>query len=359
MSVTHVNRLQPSVSRITDAAERDFYWQAMLRMWNLPKHIEHFPGPNPMSVDTADFERIRKDDFLVALKSDGVRHLLLLMCKPRTHDPIALMIDRTKTMYEVEIWANEDFYYHGALYDGELVWEDDKLTYIVFDVVHTKGTDCIKLPYRERMTIVHNTILCVGDTHTDASIETMLLDESKFLARNNPLDLLIKPKTYVHKANLKELWEERESCSHRNDGVIFTQNSAPIGTGTCASILKWKPSHSIDVQVRHCDGSWRVFANKNNSDELEEVTDALGEYRFELQESKLLDALASKECCIVECVVRVFDAEKRIELFAERERTDKIAPNTLKTIEATIRNDIENISPEDMIRLVEGHDVMI
>lgn len=355
MSITHVKRLQPSASLVTDRSERDHYWQCMLRFWGLPKHFDHFPGPNPMSVDSADFERIRKDDFLVALKSDGVRHLLLLTCKPRTHDPIALMIDRTNAMYEVEIWANEDFYYNGALYDGELVWENDKLTYIVFDVVFTKGTSCVKLPYRDRMTIVHNTILCVGDTHTDDSIETMLHEENKFLARNNPLDLLIKPKTYVHKANLKRLWADRETSSHRNDGVIFTQNSASVGTGTSASILKWKPSHSIDVRVEEHDGTWRVLANQNNSNELVDISGSFGEFRVDMKPSKLLDAIASERCCIVECVLRVHEAEKRVELIAERERTDKVAPNTLKTIEATIRNDIENISPEDMIRLVEGY----
>ena len=244
-------------------------------------------------------------------------------------------------------------YYHGALYDGELVWEDDKLTYIVFDVVHTKGTDCIKLPYRERMTIVHNTILCVGDTHTDASIETMLLDESKFCARNNPLDLLIKPKTYVHKANLKELWEERDSCSHRNDGVIFTQNSAPIGTHLREYL-------EVEAVAQHRRAGAPLVGAGASSRTRTTATSRGSDRCVRRVPLRAAEQIAR---CLPQGVLHrgvrrpSLRRGKRIELFAERERTDKIAPNTLKTM-SHHRNDIENISPEDDPPR-RGHDVLI
>ena len=352
--VTQVKRLSPSKSEITDEYERSHYWTIMLRFWKLPSHILHFPGANPMSIEESDFSRLETDDFLAALKTDGVRHLLLMTTKPNSLDPIAIMIDRAKKMYEVEIWANEDFFCSGSLYDGELVWEKDSLVYIVFDVILAKGVSCSRLSYRERMSILHNTILCTGDIHTDDSIEAMIHEENKFLARNNDNGLRIIPKKIVPKASLRSLWEERAQCGHRNDGIIFTLNSAPVETGTSSSILKWKPSHSIDVRVETADDgmTWKIYGNMNHSGEVSDLSERMGDMTPRLSQTKLLDAIRSRQPCIIECLISLKDDE--IHLIPERERTDKTSPNTVNTIEATIRNARENISSDDLIKLVKS-----
>lgn len=353
--VTHVKRLSPSRSEIVDEYERLHYWSIMLRFWKLPGHIMHFAGANPMSIEQHDFARLKSDDFLAALKTDGVRHLLLMTTKPNSLDPIAIMIDRAKNMFEIEIWANEDFFCSGSLYDGELVWEQECLVYIVFDVILAKGVCCSQLSYRERITILHNTILCTGDMHTDDSIEAMINEESKFLARNNDSGLRITPKKIVPKASLRSLWEERGQCGHRNDGIIFTLNSAPVETGTSASILKWKPSHSIDIRVETRDDglNWKMYANMNHSGELCDITESIGADKPVLIRTKLLEAIRARQPCIIECLIALKEDEV-IHLIPERERTDKTSPNTINTIEATIRNARENISSADLIRLVQS-----
>lgn len=352
--VAHVKRLAPSNSQIIDDYEQKHYWSVLIRYWKLPAHISHFPGANPMSIEQTDFSRLETDDFLAALKTDGVRHLLLMTTKPNSLDPIAIMIDRAKKMFEIEIWANEDFFFNGSLYDGELVWESDSLVYIVFDVILAKGVSCSRLSYRERMQILHNTILCAGDMHSDDSIEQMIHEESKFLARNNDENLRIIPKKCVPKASLRSLWEERGSCGHRNDGIIFTLNSAPVETGTSSSILKWKPSHSIDVRVETFDKgtSWRIYGNMNNSGELADISDMIGDFVPTLEKTKLLDAISMRQPCIIECLLHIEGSN--LTLTPERERTDKISPNTINTIEATIRNAVENISSDDLITLVHS-----
>lgn len=326
----------------------------MRSFWRLPAHIQHFPAANPMSIEEKDFARLAADDFLAALKTDGVRFLLLLTCKPNSTDPIAIMIDRKKAMYEVEVWANEDFFFRGSLYDGELVWEKDNLAYVVFDVILTKGVSCTRLSYRERMHIVHNTILCVSNSHSDAGIEQMIAEESKFLARNNDNNLRFVPKKCVPKSSLRALWEQRNTAYHRNDGIIFTCNLSPVETGTSSSILKWKPCHSIDVHIAYDEKTkdWTILANDNNSGNLVCLRKHLAGREVILRKSKLLEAIGLRQPCIMECIV-VVESEATIELIAERERTDKCAPNTTSTIDATIRNAIENISSEDLFRLVQ------
>ena len=350
--VMQVQRLYPSNSIIMDQFEKDYFWAVRLKYWKLPSHIQHFPGANPMSIETSDFGRLQTDDFLAALKTDGVRHLLLMTTKPNSNDPIAIMVDRAKKMYEIEIWGNEDFFEFGSLYDGELVWEKDTLVFIVFDVIMAKGVACGHLSYRERMQILHNTILCVSESHSDDSIENMISEECKFLARNNNHNLYVTPKKCVPKAALRKLWSDRNTSNHRNDGVIFTLNSAPVETGTSASILKWKPSHSIDVKFELIDNEWKVFTNMNNSNGLVSLDEACDGLTLNVSPSKLLEAVRIRQHCIIECVIDV--EGENLMLVPERERTDKIAPNTAKTVQATIRNARENIKCEDLIEIVNS-----
>lgn len=350
--ISHVERLAPSASEIQDETEHKYYWACMLQMWRLPTHISHFPGANPMSIEKSDFTRLSEDDYLVALKTDGVRHLLMLTTKPNSAEPIAIMIDRTKRMYEIEIWANEDFFENGSLYDGELVWEQNVLVYIVFDVMHTKGVRCTHLSYRERIQILHNTILCVSEHHDEDSLEQMISEECKFLARNNSRDLRIMPKTCVSKAEVAKLWGEIELSRHRNDGLIFTLNAAAVDTGTSSSILKWKPKHSIDVSFELIDNDWNMSANMNNSGDTVPLSSACGDLSVHLAESKLLDAIRMRQPCVVECVLEI-EGDQLI-LIPERERTDKNAANTVKTIEATIRNVRENLCIADLVKLVQS-----
>lgn len=355
--VTQLKALCPSMSPIHEEFEQQYFWNTMLQYWRLPQHIKHFPGANPMSIEQSDFERLKNDDFLAALKTDGVRYILLLTCKPNSSDPIAIMIDRAKNMYEIEIWANEDFFTHGTLMDGELVWENDMLVYITFDVMLAKGVQCSHLSYRERLQILHNTILCVSSSHSDESIESMISEESKLLARNNEYNLSVIPKKCVPKAQLKTLWEERTGCCHRNDGIIFTLNNSGVETGTSPSVLKWKPAHSIDIYLdRHADDSWKILCNTNTSNELIDISSSVSDLQVQLVENKLIETIEQRFPCIVECVITVRDGTTLV-LVPERERSDKVAPNSLKTIIATIRNELENISSADLIDLIGAFDV--
>lgn len=347
--VTSVLKLQPSTTLIEDEDERSFYWNTLLKYWKLPPSFRHFPGPNPVSMEHTDFKKLQSDDYLVALKTDGVRYLLMLTTKPNSTEPISLMIDRVQNMYEIEIWANEEFFFNGCLLDGELVWNSSQtLQYVVFDVVLLKGVDCIPRNYRERLEIISGHILCMDDAIDDDAVEQIVSEEDKFCARNNAYNLQILPKVCVPKSCIHELWSNNKTkSSHRNDGIIFTLNSAPIHTGTSEYIYKWKPSHSIDLKCFFCNGKWSFFGNSNDSDEEIDVTQAMGTFKTSIDlKSKLLAMLERKSTCVVECVVQV--NEECVILLPERERSDKKTANTMRTILATIRNAKENIQIDEL-----------
>lgn len=354
--VTPVLKLQPSNTTIQDMDEKKYYWSVLLQYYKLPKSFSHFPGPNPVSLERKNFDSLKSDDFLAALKTDGVRYLLMLTTKPNSTEPISLMIDRVNNMYEVEIWANEEFFFNGCLLDGELVWNtNNDLQFIVFDVILLKGTNCINKTFRERLDIISNHVLCMDDAMNCEAVEQIVSEEDKFCARNNAFNLQVLPKICVPKTRICDLWRSgRLNCSHRNDGIIFTLNDSPIHTGTSKFIYKWKPSHSIDVKCYFQHGEWSFYGNSNNSDDEIEISKSIEEYitTIDIQSSKLLSMLEGKLACVVECLLSVED--KKVILHPERERSDKKAANTMKTITATINNARENIQVEELFEVTNA-----
>ena len=346
--VAPVKRIVPSVSVITDECEKCTYWNILLKYWKLPKHINHFPAANPVSLERNNFDLLKEDDYLAALKTDGVRHLLLLTTKPHTVEPIAIMIDRSQKMYEVEVWGSEGFFVHGSLFDGELVWNKEKfdaLDFMVFDVIRAKGVDCIDIPYRDRLQVLHDTILIKEGTHDD--IEECLSDEDKIIMMNNTYNMHIMPKKCVPKHQVRSLWEQQASSTHRNDGLIFTKNACSVQMGTCNAIFKWKPHHSIDVRI---DAVHNIYGNADKSSDIIQVIKDEKNRTFILQKNRLLEVMQHRLPCVMECFMELKD--NTIFLIPERERIDKKTANTMYVIAATIRNVEESISVSELHKLL-------
>ena len=71
----------PSFSKIETKAEIDHYRKKLLRLWGL-RVTNSFPGCNPKSLGRHDLPCLGEDNFVVSLKSDGVRHALFLTMRP-------------------------------------------------------------------------------------------------------------------------------------------------------------------------------------------------------------------------------------------------------------------------------------
>ena len=68
--VTPILKLQPSNTTIIDTDEKNYYWNVLLQYYKLPPSFQHFPGPNPVSLERNNFEQIQSEDYLAALKTD-------------------------------------------------------------------------------------------------------------------------------------------------------------------------------------------------------------------------------------------------------------------------------------------------
>ncbi len=85
-----------------------------------------------------------------------------------------------------------------------------------------------------------------------------------------------------------------------------------------------------------------IYANSNNSDELVKIKKVL-DYTLVLEKNRL-DYNSDQ---VIECDIKLSD--KTIFLFPMRTRSDKCAPNTVKTIESTVKGFVQNISFNSLI----------
>lgn len=348
------DRLVPSSSPIEDASERRHY-SAMLRQAYATKRAG-FPGANPVSMDRADIAKLRERDYLVALKTDGVRYMLLMT--KYDGEPRAVMIDRKGEMYEVEIWASEDFFDGaGTLFDGELVWErrgsELRLLFLLFDVATLKGESCARLRYSERLQLVHKHVLAeIPELARDVSqhiLEQHIIDEDKVLAMCNLHDMHLSPKCFVELCRGQMLWERRGSSLHRNDGLIFSPDRKGLATGTDRDSFKWKPENTVDLRF---DAGTLSAQSGGRPVAFERVLYNEVSLRVKLSKNQLLECLGDVREPIVECACRIVGDE--LHLFAIKHRTDRSTPNDISTIRATLRNIEEAIRVEELFNTGES-----
>ena len=347
----------PSDSVVKGQVEADAL-AAMKRMWGVSKTAPlRFLGPNPVSIDRRHLADLRQHDYLVSLKSDGVRYLLLLTVAGG--EPKAFMVNRRLTVFEVEIWGDEAYFARGTLLDGELVWDyesgEGSLRFIIFDAICIKGKSLVTSKYSDRLMHLNSTVL-LDYSGSGEEIEDLTVEEDKIVAMNNKCGLRLSVKRCCSFKNVARLWERRQESSHQNDGLIFTKNDEPIVSGTCRSMFKWKPTNTVDVRIVCSTAAPCIFISRDGTPM--EITKALttrsSTYAVRLSQNGLYSCLLRDKRCdvaafsaIVECTCSI--AGDSLELFPIKERLDKPNPNDWAIVCATIDNVIESIQFNEFV----------
>ena len=333
--------LVPSRAVVDTAPEREHFWAALLRAWGVSgpraKSASFHPGANPCSLARADLAKLKAGTNVVALKSDGVRYVLFLTRRPGTQAPVALMIDRARAMYEVEVVAQEEYFAEGTVLEGELVWrhpDEAAMLYLVFDAVLVRGERVTHLPFAERLA---KAVQCVRWSEELAALPPDDLEarvaetDSLALVQFDP-PIAMRAKHFVAQEHAARVWRDRAEAAHRVDGLILHCAGAPYKCGTATgAVYKWKECHTVDLRgpppLQAADGP---------------VGEALLGRRVEVLPSRV--AVPDGE--IAEYHVDVDAATVR--LLAMRTRPDKRAPNGRRVVEATVRDALEALTPDDL-----------
>jgi len=354
--------LKPSHSIVPPGVERDALLAKMGALFGARAGAApRFPGSQPMSMRRRETSRLC-GGYLVALKSDGIRFILLLT--QYMGEPRAVMNDRRLDVYEVEVWANKSFFDNTA-FDGELVWDHSehpsRLSYLVFDTVSMRGRACGALRYSERLGMAHSAVLrTVPDAMTGADLERFMIDEDKILPMGNLHGMRMAPKRVLPAQHVLAIWEGRSLSPHLNDGLVFTHDG-PLGE---RATFKWKPDNTVDLLLRLDDRCVEAFVNRGAGRvRLHHVPFAGDHLRVRVRRNHMLECtlLAARRAgagrwveAVVECLCTVDPpgAGGGVEYTPVKHRPDKGRANSMHTVTETLYEVVESVSVHDLQRII-------
>ena len=333
----------PSFSKVDSKAEVDHFRKKFLKLWGL-RISNSFPGCNPKSIGRHDLPSLREDDYLVSLKSDGVRYALFLTMRPGKGGPVALLLDRTWAMYEVEVVAPEEFFTKGTILEGELVWkqpDERSLMYLVFDSVVIKGEKMVDQTFSERLdaatrcTRLSTELAMESSSISTEDLEDRVLETDSIVLTHYRPNIVMRPKSFVNVMHSHRLWNERIDVDHRVDGLILNKKNSEyvVGTASNGSIFKWKPQSTVDL--KSVDG--KLFT-------LEDLLpDKIHEKQVNVLDSRVR-ATANND--IVEYLITI--QGDTLELFPLRSRPDKKNANSERIVIATVQDVIDDVKIEEI-----------
>ena len=248
----------------------------------LSRHNRGFPGAQPVSFAGKHIQELKKQDYWVCEKTDGMRFLMYL-----THDghqrPAYYLIDRKNNYYHVgdlHFPHHEDKtftrFHTDTILDGELVEDhlpDQKpvMKFLVFDLLCIDGNKMMHRPLDKRL----------------AYFKSQILEPYKAFHKSRPdapRPFVLEDKNTEFSYALEKMFKEiipRVKKLHGNDGLIFTCKNTAYKHGTDEHILKWKPpeENTIDLLLHI---TWPTFSDPQDPDPTPQADYLAFPTRFEL-----------------------------------------------------------------------------
>lgn len=321
------------------------------------------PVPLPIPLVESNMKQLSQG-FSVTHKADGTRFILVLGKYSKQSFTRSLfysvLIDRTFCIYVVRVAADLRFY-DGSIFDGELVMqheaqlESPRQTFLVFDAVAICGKTIVQSDFVTRYQVVAK-VFPVGtvdfyiqeDPSTWTSNAVKAAQSGAIVSLGNDACLRFQAKTFMRAANVQLLLSHKPKFA--TDGLVFIREADPVGIGRCASLLKWKQHHTVDLLIVARPGAspvfghWQLTVGYASGKEIKQIGPSglrLSNGRYQplalLPNEFLLSLLQSRTetfSTILECIVQV-DADI-INIEPVRIRLDKRSPNSLQVLIFTV-----------------------
>lgn len=334
-----------------------FYRKELQRIWNYDEKMfgtDYFPGSTPVSLERKQIKKLAEQDYLVSLKADGVRHVLMLT-RSSENEPTAVLINRRFDMFEISIWADLEFFENGTLFDGEFVrCKDSSYMYIVFDIIRMNGDYVGDQPYSKRLSIVERVCEIPQAVHSTREIEDLIIDEKKVVAGENTFQFQLATKPFVVLKQALALWAEKNTFKFKSDGVIMAPAQSTYKMMTSKDIYKWKPLHTIDVMVAS-DPQGKLELSLGVSPHILKASSGTlffegKDWQCKLVKNVVLDAEENREwTSVCECTCDILNDTTTLLFTPLMIRTDKNHANGLTTVKKTLVNIIERIQIEELL----------
>lgn len=222
-----------------------------------------FPGAQPVSFSARHFEELKKSDYYVCEKTDGLRVLMYMSFyqapienpqpgqQPWYQRPVCYLIDRRNDYYAIdnlkfphhEDQTFQDFH-QATVLDGELV--EDRMPhgrtlikYLAFDLLMIDEKDLRTRSLDKRLGYLKEHILKPYRKYIDSN--RAIKDQQPFLFEDKKTEF-----SYSMQKMFEEIIPQVKQL-HGNDGLIFTCRNTPYQSGTDKHILKWKPPNENTI----------------------------------------------------------------------------------------------------------------
>lgn len=270
-----------------------------------------FPGPQPISIERKHFPLLRRSNYVVCEKTDGVRHVM--MCFKHENKNMCLITNRNLDMYLVNLRVPTSAYEKGTILDGEIVKSlEGRWMFMVYDIV-------IPGNFPERFQAADK-------------IVSKIVNISKNI-------FVVKLKKFFKLNQFSEL--QNVEHPYHVDGYVFTPEDEPIRIGTHETMFKWKPlvQNTIDFQMKKRPNSenWGMY---------------LQEKGILMYETEISPSDCPPEFMVEDLIAECMYVPDHQAWFPLRIREDKNFPNARKTFYRTLVNLKEDIQVSEFDNIV-------
>jgi len=199
------------------------------------KDTRRFPGPNPCSLERADYPKLKSQMYWLCEKTDGVR--ALMMCtRLGSNDgsiDVCCLIDRTMAVYLLPLQALTTAMFQGSVVDCEVAFNrlDNVWELLCFDAYVLSGSPVSTRPLSRRIACLTRAM----QPYQARAQDCLRVRAKDFIA-------ITAWDVYMKMANAKAM-------AYAIDGLILTPEMTPPCPGRCPDLLKLKTRHTIDFLI--------------------------------------------------------------------------------------------------------------
>ncbi len=267
-----------------------------------------FPGPNPCSLEKADFKMLRQGSYWLCEKTDGMRAMLFVTTYQGTK--AAFLITRSWDVYVVGVKHMPRALFQGSLLDGELVCISNVWTWQGFDGIIVAGIPVWGLPLSKRINACQRSLKAYKPSPSD------------------PLALRFKP----YFTTMDSYMAHKQTSDNPSDGTIITPEELPVVVGRHRALFKLKDAgkHTVDFEIG-ADGALCVWCPKRNA---------------AVPVGKLVKSPFDEPPAVGSIVEAIWRQKEYWNLVIVR--TDKTTSNDMLTYTKTMTNIRENLKVQDL-----------